>query len=327
MTKLKLERVPGRKFRALRWSLQTLRFVGGLAGLSLLAVLAVDARADDEPPVAVATFSVLENLVARVAGTEAEMRGLTPVGAEVHEWELSARNFIDLEEADIVFYNGHGLEQWMAQVREVAGEEARLVPLAERIERETIPIQIGEMAGTIDPHIWMDPAAAKQYVAVIRDTLSEADQDRADTYSANAEAAVAEIAEARREADELMACIPDEQRVLITSEAAFLYFSDAFGFDHDGIWGTNAEDEGTPAQMMRIVNLIAERQPPAIFWESTISERYVRSVSEDTGVPTAGPLYVDSLGEEGSGAESYTGMLLSNARLLRETLGQSCEER
>jgi manganese/iron transport system substrate-binding protein len=173
----------------------------------------------------------------------------------------------------------------------------------------------------------MDPAAAQQYVAVIRDALSEADPEHADAYAANAETAIEEIAEARRKAEDLMACIPDEQRVLITSEAAFHYFSDVFGFDHDGIWGTNAEAEGTPAQMMRIVDLINERQPRAIFWESTISDRYVRSVSEDTGVPTAGPLYVDSVGESGSGAESYTGMLLANARLLRETLGQSCEDR
>lgn len=300
--------------------------VAVLAGSAFaLTPFTPSARADgSEPLKAAATFTVLEDLAARVAGSQAAVSGLTPLDAEVHEWELTSRNFVDLEEADIVFYNGYGLEQWLSQAKAVAGGDARMVPLAERIERETIPIQIGELAGATDPHLWMDPESGKQYAEVIRDTLSEADPDNAEAYAENAAALIEEIEAARADAEQAMACIPEDARVLVTSETAFLYFSDAFGFKHTGIWGTNAEEEGTPTQMMRVIDTIRNQQPAAIFWESTISDRYVQSVSEDTGVPIAGPLYVDSLGPDGSGAESYTGMLRSNARLLRETLGQGC---
>lgn len=301
----------------------------GLALWAVAVVFPLGVQAEEgrqSPPVIVTTFTILEDLTAQVAGPEADVRGLTPVGAEVHEWELNAENFIDLETADVVFYNGHGLEQWLNQMRQAVGAEARLVPVAEEIDRPVIAIRQGEFEGVPDPHAWMDPAAAQQYVAVIRDVLSELDPDRADTYAANAGMQIKAIEDARREADELMGCIPQDGRVLITSEAAFLYFADAFAFEHTGIWGSNAEVEGSPEQMMRIIDLIAERQPAALFWESTISERHVRSVSDDTGVPVAGPLYVDSLGAAGSGAESYVDLIRANARLLREGLGRDCED-
>ena len=299
----------------------------GVMLLSALALalsttaLSATVQAESPPLRVVATFSVLGDLVREVAGDEARVEVLTPAGAEVHEWELIPSNFITLEEADLVFYNGYTLEQWMGQVNATVGDGVPVVALAEQSGYPTQPIVTGDYAGDVDPHMWMDPRAAAAYVEVIAETLAEARPESAEGYRARGEALQASLNALYDELSEALAAIPEERRLLITSEAAFIYFADAFGFEHDGIWGTNAEEEGSPRQIMRIVDLIQETQPAAIFWESTISDRHVRSVADETGVAIAGPLYVDSLSEPDGDAPDYAGMLRHNVQLLRDTLG------
>ncbi|MCG6658815.1 zinc ABC transporter solute-binding protein [Halomonas campisalis] len=295
-----------------------------LSALTLaLTTTAVSTTTQAEPPPlrVAATFSVLGDLVREVAGDDARVELLTPAGAEVHEWELIPSNFITLEEAEMVFYNGYGLEQWMGQVNATAADGVPVIAVAEQSGYPTQPIVTGDYAGEVDPHMWMDPRAAAEYARVIADALAEARPEAAEAFQARAE----ELGESLHALyDELMASlatIPEEQRLLISSEAAFVYFAEAFGFEHDGIWGTNAEEEGTPRQIMRIIDMIEEKQPAAIFWESTISDRHVRSVAEETGVAIAGPLYVDSLSEPDGEAPDYAGMLRHNVRLLRDALG------
>ncbi len=273
-----------------------------------------------EKPVVVATFTVLGDFVRQVTGDEAEVRVLTPEGAEVHEYELRPRDFIDLEEADLVFYNGYTLEQWMSQLKMAVADGVPVVSLGEESGVEVLPIVTGEYEGEADPHLWMDPARVKAYVEVIASSLAERFPDRAEAFERNAQAYQEELAALHRDLRDMLGRIPEDQRTLITSEAAFLYFAEAYGFHHDGIWGTNAESEGTSRQIMRIIDVIQERRPAAIFWESTISSRYVEGVSEDVGVPYTGPLYVDSLGKKGSGAETYVDMMRRNAELLTEAL-------
>ena len=294
-------------------------------GLMLLGAVTLSlstATQAEEPPLKVAaTFSVIGDLVREVAGDDARVEVLTPVAAEVHEWELIPSNFITLEEADVVFYNGYGLEQWLGQIHATVGDDVPVVALAEQSGYATLPIATGEYAGEIDPHMWMDPRAAAGYARVIAETLAQALPSAADAFEARAEALVASLHALHDELTEDLAVIPPEQRLLITSEAAFVYFADAFDFEHDGIWGTNAEEEGSPRQIMRIVDLINQKRPRAIFWESTISDRHVRSVASETDVEIAGPLYVDSLSEPNGEAPDYASMLRHNVRLLRETLG------
>ncbi|MCE8021636.1 zinc ABC transporter solute-binding protein [Halomonas sp. MCCC 1A11036] len=295
-------------------------------GVKLLSVLALSlpfttTHAEEAPLRVAATFSVLGDLVREVAGNAAEVAVLTPVGAEVHEWELVPSNFIALERAEVVFYNGYGLEQWIGQVEATVGDGVPLVALAEESGYATQPISTGELAGETDPHMWMDPRAAAEYVRVIADTLAGARPDDAEAFRQRAEALSQSLHDLHEELDVSLAELAEERRLLITSEAAFVYFADAFGFEHDGIWGTNAEEEGSPRQIMRIVDKIEERKPAAIFWESTISDRHVRSVANETEVQIAGPLYVDSLSEPDGEAPNYPAMLRHNVAQLIEALG------
>lgn len=266
------------------------------------------------------TFSVLGDIVARVAGEDANVSVLTPVGAEVHEWELTPGNFATLENADVVFYNGYQLEQWMYQVESTVVGKTPIVAVAEASNYPTKTIITGDMEGDVDPHLWMDPRAVSAYVQVVANELEHLLPQRAEEFQLRAEALKEELHALHVELQERLEVIPEERRVLLSSEAAFLYFADAYHFEHDGIWGTNAETEGSPRQLMRVVDMINERQPAALFWESTISDRHVTSLARDTGVKVAGPLYVDSLSEPSGEAGDYFTMMRHNVDLLRQTL-------
>ena len=292
----------------------------GLLIAAMGSVTAAHAEPLSPPINVVATFSVLGDLVERVAGDDAHVSVLTPVNAEVHEWELTPENFADLENADIVFYNGYQLEQWMRQVEATTQDNVSLVPVAEASEYPAQHIAIGELQGDVDPHLWTDPRAAIAYVQVIANELETLLPEQADNIQARADSIEAELEALHIELQETLGDIPKERRVLLSSEAAFLYFSDAYDFEHDGIWGNNAETEGSPRQLMRVIDMINERQPAALFWESTISDRYVTSLAEDTGIPVAGPLYVDSLSEPDGEAGDYFTMQKHNAELLRRFL-------
>ncbi len=264
----------------------------------------------------VTSFTILENFAREITGEDGDVRVLSQIGAEVHEWELTPGNFVDLEEADLVFYNGLNVEQWMDQVRAVTGPDVPVIAVGEICDYPALPIVTGDYAGEVDPHIWMDVRGAISYVKVMRDILIEYVPDKAELYQNNAAEYIENLLILHEEISNSLAQIPEEKRVLITTEAAFIYFASAYGFKHDGIWGTNTEEEGTPQQMMRIIKLLEEKMPAGIFWESTGANRYVLSVSDDTGIPVYGPLFVDSVDQKGSKAEDYTGMMRANTELL-----------
>ena len=290
-----------------------------LACLAVLAWISGPVLSEERPTVVV-TFSVLADFARELVDEDADVVSLVPRGAEVHEYELRPADFRALERADIVFYNGLTLEQWLHQVRSVADEAVPIIGVADASGIQTLPILSGEYQGQPDPHAWMDPARAGLYVRAMAERLAAVLPEQAADISDRAERYLSELSELQAAMVDSLSAISDDRRMLISSEAAFVYFAEAFDFFHEAIWGNNAETEGGPRQLMRVVDIIAERQPPALFWESTVSSRSVETISTETGVPYFGPLYVDSLGEPGSGADTYIGMMRTNVDVLRQAL-------
>ena len=276
----------------------------------------------DERPVVVSTFSVVGDMVRHVGGELVDARVLTPVGDEVHAHELRPGNFVALEQASLVLVNGYMLEQWMDQVEATVRPGVPVIAVAEATGWPTIPIQVGDLAGDPDPHLWMHPEAAGAYVDVIRRALVDLLPEHEATFADAAARYTASIEAAAAEARALLDAVPADRRLLLSTEAAFLYFADAFGWRHDAVWGSNAESGGTPAQLRRVLDRVRAEAPPAIFFESTVSDRHVRAIASDTGVRVAGPLYVDSVSAPGGEAETYPAMLLANARTIHAAIAE-----
>lgn len=288
----------------------------GLMGMSMGlggCERATDANDAGRPKRVVTTFTILQDMAQSVAGDKAIVESITKPGAEIHEYEPTPLDIVKAQSADLVLRNGMGLERWfekfMGKVKDVPS-----VDLSDGIE----PISIGEgpYDGKPNPHAWMSPRNALVYVENIRKALVEMDPANEATYNANAAAYSDRIRAIDEPLRAKLAEIPADQRWLVSCEGAFSYLARDYGMKELFLWPVNADEEGTPQQIRRVVDTIREFNIPVAFSESTISPKAQMQVCNETGARYGGVLYVDSLTDEGGDAPTYLEMLTFNANAI-----------
>ncbi|MCH4812137.1 metal ABC transporter substrate-binding protein [Vreelandella neptunia] len=275
-----------------------------------------------------ASFSVMEELVKRVAGDMVSVSVIVPAGEDVHRWELTPPNVLALEETHVVFYNGLGLEPWIRHVEAMSDDQLTLVEVAKKADYSPLMISTGQYKGEPDPHMWMDPDGAAAYIDVIAGTLAEHLPEQADAFYARAEEARKALATLNQEVKERLEGIPQTNRRLLTSEAGLGYFARAFTFEAFGVWGVNHETLGSAQAMAKMSEYLAENRPrpSALFFESTIPSIHMDALAREASLPLAGPLYVDSLSGADGPAANYSSMLRHNAEVLHTALGGATAE-
>ncbi len=307
-------------------------------GLLLLAsVASCTAPADPEPgahsgPIKiVTTVGMITDVVERVAGDRAEVAGLIDAGIDPHLFKPTRSDIGALLDADLVFYNGLLLEGKMtdALIR-AASSGPNVVAVTERLDEASL-LTPDDDPDHADPHVWMDPVAWREGVAVIRDALSEHDPEGASVYTANAEALVAEIDALHAYSERVLASVPEEQRVLVTAHDAFNYFGSRYGFEVVGLQGISTESEAGVRDIEALVDLLVERQVGAVFIESTVPERNIRALIEgarDRGqdVRVGGELHSDAMGASGTYEGTYIGMIDHNVTTIARALGGDAPE-
>src|SRR5690606_8142967 len=152
--------------------------------------------------------------------------------------------------------------------------------------------------------------------------LAEHDPDNAEVYAANAEAYKAEIEATIAPIRERLASIPEERRWLVTSEGAFSYLARDFGLKELFLWPINADQQGTPQQIRKVIDAMREHQIPAIFSESTVSPDPAQQVARETGAKYGGVLYVDSLSDESGPVPTYLDLLKVTTQTIAEGLSE-----
>lgn len=263
---------------------------------------ALAAPADDRP-VVLTTFTVLADLAANVAGEHARVESLTRPGVEIHGYEPTPGDVVRAAGADLVLDNGLGLETWFE--RFVAEADAPHVVVSTGID----PIEIDGEAGRLDPHAWMSPANAQEYVAAIAGALAALDPEHAAAYAANAAAFAAEIAAVHEEALAALADVPESRRVLVTCEGAFGYLARDLGLEDHSLWPLNGEAQVTPRRLAAVIDVVRSQGVPAVFCESTVSHATMRQVAAETGAVLAGTLHVDSLSGPDGPVPTYLDLL------------------
>ncbi|WP_436639634.1 metal ABC transporter substrate-binding protein [Microbaculum sp. FT89] len=270
-----------------------------------LAVWAVPAVSQDKFK-AVTTFTVIADMARNVAGDAAIVESITKPGAEIHNYQPTPRDILKAQDAQLVFWNGLNLELWFEKffrnLEDVPG-----AVVSEGIE----PMSIGQgpYSGKPNPHAWMSPDTALIYIDNIRDAFVEHDPDNAETYKANAEAYKARVTQAIGPIRDKIAAIPDNRRWLVTSEGAFSYLARDFALKEAFLWPINADQQGTPQQVRKVIDLVRDNDIPVVFSESTVSADPARQVARETGAAYGGILYVDSLSEADGPVPTYIDLL------------------
>ena len=279
--------------------------VGAVLALVLAGCTPVSSPdANDNRPLVVTTFTVIADMVEQVGGDRVRVESITRVGSEIHGYEPTPGDLLRADGADLIIDNGLGLEAWFEQF--LSNIDVPRVVASEGIE----PIAIaGSERNAPNPHAWMSPLAAERYITNIRDALIELDPAGKTEFTQRADDYIAEL---RLVADELRAAVeqlPDSRRALVTCEGAFSYLARDLGLDEAYIWPVNAEQQATPKRVAATIDFVRERDVPAVFCETTVASDPMQQVSESTGAPLAGLLFVDSLSEPDGPVPDYLTLL------------------
>ena len=263
------------------------------------------------------TFTVLADMARQVAGERLEVRSIVKEGAEIHGYQPTPSDIQQATGADLIVENGLGLELWARRFTAAAGEIPTLT-LSDGMQ----PMLISEdaYAGKPNPHAWMSPQRAMVYVDRLQEAFTALDPDGAEQYAANAEAYRGQLARLDDELRRDLASIPEQHRLLVTCEGAFSYLANDYGLEEAYLWPVNAESEITPKRMARLIETVRQRGVPAVFCESTVSDKAQRQVAEATGARFAGTFYVDSLSNSDGPASTLLDLQRHNVKLIREGL-------
>lgn len=272
---------------------------------AMLAAMASSVMAADRLKV-VTTFTVIADMAQNVAGDAAEVVSVTKPGAEIHGYEPTPRDLLRAQDADLILWNGLNLERWFEQFL----SNLRDVPAAV-VSEGIVPMAIsgGEYDGKPNPHAWMALSSALIYVDNIRDAMSKIDPDNAATYAANAEAYKQRIAAVVGPLRDETLALPEDWRWLVTSEGAFSYLARDFGLKEVYLWPINADQQGTPQQVRKVIDAVRTHNIPVVFSESTVSDKPARQVARETGANYGGVLYVDSLSTPDGPVPTYLDLL------------------
>ncbi len=281
-----------------------------LSALVVAAILSVSlAGCKTEAPEkfrVVTTFTVIQDIAQNVAGDAAEVVSITKPGAEIHDYQATPGDIVKAQKANLILWNGLNLERWFEKFFQNIQDVPSIV-----VSDGITPIGIGDgpYSGKPNPHAWMSPQNALVYVENIRKALVKYDPDNAATYNANAERYSAEIKAIDTPLRARLSAIPEEQRWLVTSEGAFSYLARDYDLKELYLWPINADAQGTPQQVRKVIDLVRANAIPVVFSESTVSDRPAQQVAKETGARYGGILHVDSLSASGGPVPTYLKLL------------------
>ena len=254
----------------------------------------------------VTTFTVIQDIAQNVAGNAATVESITKPGAEIHEYEPTPKDIVKAQSADLILWNGLNLERWFERFFQNIKDKPAVV-VTEGIQ--PLSIYEGPYKDAPNPHAWMSPSNALIYIENIKNALVKYDPQNTAVYEKNA----ADYAQKIKQLDEplraKLAQIPEAQRWLVTSEGAFSYLAKDYNLKEGYLWPINAEQQGTPQQVRKVIDLVRKNNIPVVFSESTISPKPAQQVAKESGAKYGGVLYVDSLSAKKGPVPTYIDLL------------------
>ena len=269
------------------------------------------------------TFTVLADLARNVAGDRLTIRSIVKPGSEIHGYQPTPSDIERAGSADLIVENGLGLELWARKFTASAGDIPTLT-LSDGME----PLLIAEdaYAGKPNPHAWMSPQRTMAYVDQLERAFGTLDPAGADQFKANAIAYKQKLQRLDQELRSALRAIPKKRRVLVSCEGAFTYLAKDYGLEEAYLWPVNAESQVTPKRMARLIETVRDRKIPAVFCESTVSDKAQKQVAAESGARFGGTFYVDSLSKPDGPAPTLLKLQRHNVALLINGLVESTEE-
>jgi len=290
----------------------------------LAACSAGEIRSDNGKLDVVVTNSILADMTKKIAGDKINLHNIVPIGQDPHEYEPLPEDIAKASDADLIFYNGINLENaWFSKMVKNAQKVANQDYFAASDGVEVIYLEGQSVKGKEDPHAWLSLENGIIYAQNIAKQLMVKDPKNKDVYQQNLVAYTQELAALDATAKSSFAAIPADKKLIVTSEGCFKYFSKAYDIPSAYIWEINTEEEGTPQQTRDLVQkLKAGPTPAALFVESSVDDRPMKTISRETGIKIYTKIFTDSIAKKGEAGDSYLAMMKWNLEKIAEGLSQ-----
>ena len=290
----------------------------------LTACSAGKARSDNGKLNVVVTNSILADMTKNIAGDKINLHSIVPIGQDPHEYEPLPEDIAKASAADLIFYNGINLENaWFTKMVKNAQKVENQDYFAASDGVEVIYFEGQSEKGKEDPHAWLSLENGIIYAQNIAKQLMAKDPENKDVYQQNLDTYIQQLAALDEEAKSSFAAIPADKKLIVTSEGCFKYFSKAYDIPSAYIWEINTEEEGTPQQTRDLVQkLKAGPTPAALFVESSVDDRPMKTISRETGIPIYAKIFTDSIANKGEDGDSYLAMMKWNLEKIAEGLSQ-----
>ncbi len=295
-----------------------------LAALAFAAALPAAAWAG-APLKVVATTGMIADAVRQIGGDQVEVKGLMGPGVDPHAYRQTRTDIVAMTRADLVLWHGLYLEAQMEDFFHDLGRKRTVVAVADGVDKTTLRAH-DDYADKYDPHLWMSPVLWRDVVVQVQTALTDARPEAADLFAANTQTFLAEIDQLNAYGKQMLAAVPEHNRVLVTAHDAFGYFGAEYGYEVLGIQGISTQSEAGLNRIGELVDTLVDQQLTAVFVESSVSDRSMRALIEgaaakghDVGV--GGELYSDAMGEPGTYEGTYIGMLDHNITVIAGALG------
>lgn len=287
-----------------------------LTGLTLVACDSETERRADRKPRIITTTGMVADMVTHIVGDSATVEALMLPGVDPHLYKASQGDLKKILDADYLVYNGLHLEGKLSGILE---KQARVKPTIAVGELLDDLIALGK--SNYDPHIWFDVALWKTATAKTAEQLAELDKSRAAYYHANAQVYMARLDSLDTWIHEQINTLPPERRVLVTAHDAFSYFGRAYGMEIHSLQGISTLSEFGLRDVSRLVDFIVTRAIPAVFVESSVSDRALKAVlagvqQRGQQITIGGSLFSDALGMPGTPEGTYIGMVKHNVNTI-----------
>jgi zinc/manganese transport system substrate-binding protein len=270
---------------------------------------------------AVASFSILGDMVREVGGDRVEVATLVGPNGDAHVFSPTPADAKALASAAVFFVNGLGFEGWIDRLEKAADFKGKVVVASEGVKPLTMTEEEGGAPETVtDPHAWQDLANGKIYVANIRDGLIAADPEGKSAYEANAAKYLASIEAEEGAVRAALGALPEARRKIITSHDAFGYFGKAYGLEIVAPQGVSTESEASAQDVAKIIRQIRQQKIPAVFIENITDHRLLDQIARETGAKIGGELYTDALSPPDGPAPTYLDMFRNNVGALTAAL-------
>jgi zinc transport system substrate-binding protein len=275
----------------------------------------------------VTTFYPMYDFTKNIVGDYADVVTLIPSGAEPHDWEPTPKDMETIQQADVLVYNGAGMERWVDKViKSTNNDKLKVVEASKGIDlmEGTAEEEEGDEHGNekhLDPHVWLSPVLAQKEVKSIEDAVVQADPSHKDIYEKNAEAYISKL----NDLDKLYkdGLTTAKRKDFITQHAAFAYLAKQYGLQQVPIAGLSPEQEPSAAKMTEIIKFAKEHQVKTVFFETLVTPKVAEVISKEIGAKTAVLNPIEGLTREEKAKNlDYIGVMKNNLEQLQKALNE-----